>query len=275
MVKKQETRRSILHKANLQRGRKLLIHGFLGALAGYFILHPASMLIHIWSEQQTAMSWDYLITSFSPQHLGMAVFFTLLGMAFGLSYGLYTQRIVTLYEKVKQLSLTDELTSLHNRRYFLQKLREEIERAWRYSRKISLLLIDIDNFKQYNDVYGHQQGDDVLRMFSNRLRKIVRENDTVARLGGEEFVIIMPEANSDMAFNLAERLRLDVTNYPLRGANGKFTVSIGVAGFPSDARDTTKLLRRADSALYEAKRRGKNKVCLYNNISLDGQTANS
>jgi diguanylate cyclase (GGDEF)-like protein len=196
-------------------------------------------------------------------------------MAFGLSYGLYTQRTITLYEKVKLLSVTDELTSLHNRRYFLQKLREEIERAWRYSRQISLLLIDIDNFKQYNDTYGHQQGDDVLRRFSNRLKKIVRENDTVARLGGEEFVIIMPEANNDMAFNLAERLRLDVANYPPRDANGKFTISIGVAGFPSDAQDTNKLLRKADSALYEAKRKGKNKVCIYNNISVDGKTAKS
>ncbi len=275
MVKKQESGGSILLKANLQRGRKLLIHGLLGALAGYFILHPASMLIHLWSEQQAAVSWDYVMLFFSSQHLGMAVFFTLLGMAFGLSFGLYNLKIVTLYEKLKLLSVTDELTSLHNRRYFFQKLREEIERAWRYSRKISLLLIDIDNFKQYNDIYGHQQGDDVLRTFSNRLKKIVRENDTVARLGGEEFVIIMPEANSDMAFNLAERLRLDVTKYPLRDANGKFTISIGVAGFPSDAQDTNKLLRKADSALYQAKREGKNKVCLYNNISLDEQTAKS
>ncbi len=254
-------------------GRRLSIHGLLGALAGYFILHPASMLIHALFEQDNAVVWDSLILSFSPQHLAMAIFFTLLGLMFGLSYGYYTQRIVSLYEHVKLLSVTDELTSLYNRRYFFHKLREEIERAWRYSRQLSVLLIDIDNFKMYNDIYGHEQGDDILRSFSNRLRKIVRENDIVARLGGEEFVIIMPEANQKMASDLAERLRLDAIKYPFKNTNRKFTVSIGVAGFPSDAQDMNGLLRKADRALYAAKRKGKNKVCLYNGISRQKQTA--
>lgn len=272
-MKNQVKKPKIVQTARANAGRKLLGHGLLGALAGYFILHPASMHIHSLFEHNNAVVWDSLILSFSPQHLAMAIYFTLLGLMFGLTYGYYTQRIVSLYEHVKLLSVTDELTSLYNRRYFFQKFREEIERAWRYSRQLSVLLIDIDNFKKYNDIYGHEQGDDILRSFSNRLRKIVRENDIVARLGGEEFVIIMPEANHKMASDLAERLRLDVTKYPFKNTNRKFTISIGVAGFPSDAQDMTRLLRKADHALYEAKRKGKNRVCLYNEISREKQTA--
>ncbi len=243
---------------------KVVIHGLWGAITGYFVLHPASMLIHSVFEQGNAIGWDSLILSFSPQHLAMAIFFTILGTLFGIVYGFYAQKIVRLYEEVKVLSLTDDLTSLYNRRFFHNRLKEEIERARRYTRHLCLLMIDIDNFKHYNDSYGHQQGDELLRVFARRLKSSIRENDFVARLGGEEFAIIMPEAAYDKARRLAERFRRSITQYPLSNTNGKVTISIGIAGLPFDAQDVDGLIYKADRALYQAKREGKNRVCTFN-----------
>jgi len=260
-------------KTRSSLANKVVIHGFWGAIVGYFLLHPASMLIHSIFEQGNAIGWDHLIVSFSPQHLAMAIFFTLLGTLFGIVYGFYAQRIVRLYEEVKVLSLTDDLTSLYNRRFFHNRLREEIERARRYTRHLCLLMIDIDNFKHYNDSYGHQQGDELLRVFARRLKSSIRENDFVARLGGEEFAIIMPEASYDKARKLAERFQRSITTYPLSSTNGKVTISIGIAGLPVDAHDLDGLIYKADRALYQAKREGKNRVCMFNKISKDKQTA--
>lgn len=243
---------------------KVVIHGLWGAIAGYFVLHPASMLIHSVFEQRNAIGWDSLIVSFSPQHLAMAIFFTVVGTLFGIVYGLYAQEIVRLYEEVKALSLTDDLTSLNNRRFFYKRFKEETERARRYTKHLCLLMIDIDNFKHYNDSYGHQQGDELLRGFALRLKNSVRENDFVARLGGEEFAIIMPEASYDKALKLAERFQRSITRHPLSSTNGKVTISIGIAGLPVDAQDVDGLMYKADRALYQAKREGKNRVRTFN-----------
>jgi diguanylate cyclase (GGDEF)-like protein len=254
-------------KAKISMGIRIAIHGFIGALIGYFLLHPVSMFIYYNFEQTPPLNWNIIRISFSPHHFTMAVFFALLGTVFGVMQGIYIQRIGRLYNKVKALSVTDDLTSLHNRRYFFNKLEEEIARARRYSRKAFLFMLDIDNFKQYNDSLGHQEGDAILRIFADRLRKSVRVPDFVARYGGKEFAIIMPEANDDMAFRMAERLCEEIASYPFADnenlSSGNLTISIGIAGFPDDGGDAVELIRKADSALYSAKREGKNRVCRF------------
>ncbi len=267
-------RHLIPSKRRVSLANKVVIHGLWGAVAGYFLLHPASMLIHSVFEQGNAIGWDSLMLSFSLQHLAMAIYFTIVGTLFGVVYGFYAQTLARLYEEVKVLSLTDDLTSLYNRRFFYNRLKEETERARRYTRALCLLMIDIDNFKHYNDSYGHQQGDKLLRLFARRLRNSIRENDFVARLGGEEFAVIMPEAAYDKARKLAERFRQSITTYPLSTTNGKVTISIGIAGLPFDAQDADGLIYKADRALYQAKRAGKNRVCIYDiydKISVDSK----
>lgn len=203
--------------------------------------------------------------SFSYQHLTMAAFFAVLGTAFGIIQGTYIQRIATLYKKVKILSITDELTSLYNRRYFFKRIKEEIARARRYSLKLFLFIIDIDDFKHYNDKHGHQQGDDILMFFAQYLKKSVRTSDIVARYGGEEFVVILPEAKDTTALALAQRLCTNAASHGVPNnkisLQKEFTISVGIAGFPSDAQNAGDLLKTADRALYKAKREGKNRVC--------------
>ena len=167
---------------------------------------------------------------------------------------------VLLHEEAQRLSITDGLTGLWNYRYFTMTVGKEIERAARFSRPLSLLLLDLDHFKLVNDVYGHQRGDAVLVELAGRVRAQVRDVDTVARYGGEEFVAILPETDEAGAVQAAERIRAAVRRRPF-GDPGEqpldVTVSIGVAVFPLHGASSTTLLRRADEALYAAKRAGR------------------
>ena len=163
-------------------------------------------------------------------------------------------------EYYRALSITDGLTSLYNYRYFRRQLGRELALAKRYSNELLLLMIDIDDFKDYNDRYGHLAGDNALREIAKTLAEGTREGDIVARYGGEEFVIIMPQTGKEAAGIVAERLRGAVEN-----ARPKpwVTISIGIASFPSDASDDERLISCADQALYRAKRAGKNRISFY------------
>ena len=167
---------------------------------------------------------------------------------------------VVLHEEAQRLSITDGLTGLWNYRYFTMTIGKEIERAARFGRPLALLLLDLDHFKLVNDVYGHQRGDAVLVELAGRIRAQVRDVDTVARYGGEEFVVILPETDEDGATQAAERIRSAVRRRPF-GEPGEvpleITVSVGVAVFPHHGAGSTSLLRRADEALYSAKRAGR------------------
>lgn len=180
------------------------------------------------------------------------------------------KEITRLQEKLKrleELSITDGLTNLLNHRAFQVILEREFARAKRYSTSLSLAFIDLDGFKSVNDVYGHQEGDKVLRDFSQLLYSNLRETDMIARYGGEEFAIILPETPIDRAFNMAERLRQRVENHPFSNSNFiRITISIGISDiFYAGVTDKNSLIRTADEALYLAKREGRNKVCiLYN-----------
>lgn len=170
-----------------------------------------------------------------------------------------------LYEEIKLLAITDELTGLHNYRYFSSKLEEEILRSQRYHKKFSLIIIDIDNFKFINDNYGHKQGDLVLKTLAKIMKDTIRAVNILARYGGEEFTIILPEENMKGAKIVAERLRANIEkhNFSSLAESGslKITISLGIAEYPVNGKSEDQLVRNADKALYQAKAEGKNKVC--------------
>ena len=169
-----------------------------------------------------------------------------------------------LYQETQELTVTDSLTGLYNIRRFNEQIAQEIMRAERYERSVSLLFIDVDNFKQYNDANGHISGDIVLHKIASVLKKSSRAADQVYRYGGEEFCVIIPETTKGYALTIAGRLRTLIEETQFDGEEkqptGKITVSIGVASYPNDAQDAETLVDRADKAMYEAKRAGRNKV---------------
>jgi len=163
-----------------------------------------------------------------------------------------------LEEELRLLSVTDALTSVYNRRYFTQKLEEEIERAKRSGSKFSLIMLDIDRFKSINDRFGHNAGDCVLKNMTEMIKNRIRKIDCLARWGGEEFVILLPDTPVEKAVILAEELRQNLSQMDIPGV-GRVTASFGVAGFrPGDTVDT--LVQRADDLMYEAKAAGRNCV---------------
>jgi diguanylate cyclase (GGDEF)-like protein len=166
-------------------------------------------------------------------------------------------------EQMEKQAVTDELTGLCNRRAFADMAEKEVGRARRYQRPLALILFDIDHFKAVNDTHGHLIGDQVLRVLAATVRKIVRATDTVCRFGGEEFIVLMPEAKRDEALALAERLREKVSDITVVAPEGtlSLTISLGVAGLESDKDETLEsLVGRSDKAMYEAKAAGRNTV---------------
>jgi diguanylate cyclase (GGDEF)-like protein len=170
-----------------------------------------------------------------------------------------------LYKLTRRLAVTDELTGMSNYRHLQQRLDDEVMRAKRYGKYLSLLMMDADDFKGFNDRYGHIAGDQALSEFAGVLASVVREVDVVARYGGEEFAVVLPETDAAGAFVAAEKIREALANHLFPDGNGNhcctLTVSIGVATYPTYARDKETLLREADDALYRAKNGGKDRVC--------------
>jgi two-component system cell cycle response regulator len=175
----------------------------------------------------------------------------------------YTEQLRNIVSDAVELAITDPLTSVYNRRYLDAHLKSIVARAIASGKPVCVLIFDIDHFKDINDTYGHAAGDQVLRDFSERLRRGVRGIDLVARYGGEEFVVVMPETDAAFAASVAERLRQDVESTPFEGQAGEqfpVTVSIGLAEWGGMADTAEALFKRADQALYAAKRAGRNRV---------------
>ncbi|OIQ67856.1 response regulator PleD [mine drainage metagenome] len=177
-----------------------------------------------------------------------------------------TQHLQAIIDKLSELSLKDPLTGLSNRRYFQNTLSREIEMVTRSGEPALLLMLDIDYFKKVNDTYGHPAGDAVLQSVAKTLTACVRPMDTVARFGGEEFVIILPSCQGHYGQQVAERIRESVgaLQIPIpSGQNLSVTISIGGAYAPRWVRSTPELwIDRADSELYRAKSEGRNRVCI-------------
>ena len=168
--------------------------------------------------------------------------------------------------RLEAMATTDPLTHLSNRRALLDRLAIELDRARRYGTVVSLLMLDVDHFKRINDTHGHLVGDDVLREMGGVLQHAVRAVDVVARFGGEEFVVVLPETGPEGAVAFAERLREKIESHVFRHGESvtpRLTASIGVASYPGLRVETTDdLIARADEALYRAKTDGRNRVCL-------------
>jgi diguanylate cyclase (GGDEF)-like protein len=169
-----------------------------------------------------------------------------------------------LHHETIQMAITDALTGLYNRRYFEQELPQELERASRYKQSFGLLMIDVDNFKSFNDTYGHPMGDRILATIALSIDKALRSVDFAFRFGGEEITVILPETSRKSACKVAERIRQRVAKDTKRLMRGSLvepiTVSVGVACYPEDGDDADLLVARADDLLYQAKAAGKNCV---------------
>jgi diguanylate cyclase (GGDEF)-like protein len=170
-----------------------------------------------------------------------------------------------VFEEANHFSKCDSLTGLYNRGYFEESLTGEISRARRYDTEFSILFLDLDDFKSVNDTMGHLAGDFVLKKVANLLLKEKREEDVVARYGGEELMIILPETNKINTIIKAERIRKKIQEMPLvfEGKKIQISASGGIATFPQDAVEAKKMIDCADRALYRAKSEGKNKICLF------------
>ena len=165
-----------------------------------------------------------------------------------------------------EMAVTDSLTGLFVRRYFMAKFQEELHRAERYAKSLAVVIADLDRFKEINDSYGHSTGDRVLRIIGQFLQRNIRSVDIIARFGGEEFSILLPEVDKAEALRVSERLRHKLL--PLNGLK-PLTISLGVAAYPEDGNDLGILIRNADAAMYAAKQTGRNRVMPYQN-GMDG-----
>jgi diguanylate cyclase (GGDEF)-like protein len=170
--------------------------------------------------------------------------------------------------KLTQLATTDELTGIHNRRYFFERSQTELNRAIRYRRSLTVLMVDVDHFKKVNDTFGHTTGDQVLAGLSTVIRKTLRASDILGRYGGEEFCLLLPDTNAKQGFFVAERIRQSVELHPFETAAGSLsiTISIGLACLsssdPNQSTSLEQLINEADHALYKAKQDGRNRVAV-------------
>jgi diguanylate cyclase (GGDEF)-like protein len=171
------------------------------------------------------------------------------------------------YDAIRRQVVTDHLTGLYNRRYFMNRAGEEIERSLRHQEPLSVLMLDIDNFKQFNDTYGHATGDRVLQTVARAMKDALRKPDICSRHGGEEFAVLLPNTPGDNAYFVAERVRrtLGGTRYTGLGLPPEvnITLSVGVATCPRDATVLDELMELADKALYQAKDKGRDQVVLW------------
>jgi len=181
-----------------------------------------------------------------------------------ISYGFIylTGQLNLAEQQMRHLATTDGLTGVLNRRYFFERGENELQRAIRYGHTLSMLIFDIDHFKQVNDGFGHQAGDEVLCQLADMTVNTIRSTDLLGRYGGEEFILILPEAGFDSAWRVAERLRqkIEAHNFNFDQKTINITISVGLSSLESPDTDLEDLISRADRSLYAAKDAGRNRV---------------
>lgn len=200
---------------------------------------------------------DYIVKPFNPEEL-------LARVKVHLNIKILQDELKQKNELLHKLSITDELTRIYNRRYFIQRLKEEFQRAVRYSEKLALIIVDLDNFKQINDAYGHQCGDKILYQVAKLMKEQLRGCDVLGRYGGEEFIILLPYTDCKGAFALSERIRNLIEKYSFKVGKNKInvTLSAGIISYPEyKAESYENFIKKADEGLYTAKKTGKNRTC--------------
>ncbi|MBI5029072.1 MAG: diguanylate cyclase [Chloroflexi bacterium] len=236
-----------------------LIHcEWLASFAEYELTTHASVPLHVGKAQIGILNLARTnSTPFSEDHFPL-----LIAMSNQLSVAIERAR---LFDQVQRLALTDPLTGLYNRRHFFELAEKELDRALRYGHPLSVVLFDIDHFKQVNDLWGHAVGDQVLCHLVDLSREGLRQTDILGRYGGEEFIALLPETSLANAQPIAERIRTNIADAALATLKGtvKFTVSVGVAAMNSHDSAFDKVLERADQAMYASKQRGRNRVTLW------------
>lgn len=170
-----------------------------------------------------------------------------------------------LYQEIQRLAITDSLTGVFSRRYVFERMEEELSRSEKLSLEFSVLMVDIDKFKDINDTYGHLVGDWILCESAAVMKGNLRQIDLLGRYGGEEFLVLLTETPQDKAKNVAERIRLSINSHSFKAYDEKLkvTASIGISSFPADGRSAGGLVDKADKALYKAKEKGRDMVCAF------------
>ncbi len=246
---------------------------FLGAV---FFFEAGSLAVTFWLG-----NFFVLYYSFRAPPTAATVRQAVLGMVLFFLAGLLLGRVLRKNHEMQTLlaasSLSDRLTGLYNYGTFVDYLHNEVTKIDRYGGELTLIMLDLDHFKQFNDRHGHEPGNDVLRRVGATLRGAVRDADMAARYGGEEFAVLI-RGNETNGYHLAERLRraIESTAVEVREGGQVFcTVSAGVATYPMGAADETELVERADDALYESKRHGRNRVTIYTGVAQQSDLAAS
>ncbi len=217
--------------------------------------------------------FELLFTSehiFPPAHqeklleisIGMSLFALM-----GIALGHLSSKHKAQENMLEGLSVHDRLTGLFNYGYFLDNLAKEQKRSLRYQNPLSVIMLDVDFFKRFNDTFGHEKGNEVLKRVTKVITNRIRNVDTAARYGGEEFIIILPNATKEQALVVAERIRTAIEKEDFKGNTTRpishVTISGGIASYPSQAEDIEQLVYKADQALYLAKETGRNQICVY------------
>lgn len=208
----------------------------------------------------------------TPDLVRQALFGTALFFVAGLFLGRVQRRHRNTQRELAATTLTDRLTGLYNYGTFVDYLRNEITKVDRYGGELSLLMLDLDHFKQFNDRHGHEAGNELLRQVGASIGSLVRGADVAARYGGEEFAVLI-RGDESQGYELAERLRraVETVMVSVRGELVCTTLSAGIATYPAGASDEAELIEAADAALYESKRRGRNRVTIFTGVSREGE----
>ncbi len=194
----------------------------------------------------------------------------ILYIGMGIALGILSSKNRKQKEILEGVSVHDRLTGLYNYGYFLDRIEQEKKRADRYKHSLAFIIFDLDHFKHFNDTYGHEQGNKVLRTLSEIIKSKTRNVDTTARYGGEEFVVVLPIANEEQAFQVAERVRMAVSENDFEGNEAtpivKMSISGGICSYPDNSKDAMELIYKADEALYLAKDEGRNRIYKYSEV---------
>lgn len=248
----------------------LLAAAYAGGVLTVALEAAAATLLNLWfffrlATSSVAVNFEEAAIGFYSSMLVLSV-----GFLTGMLVALLKERVTRERERARRVSLVDRLTGLRNYAYFMDRLTEERERADQRDCELSLIMLDIDRFKDFNDRFGHLSGNQLLQNIARIITDSVRADDIVARYGGEEFAIILPDTRLETAVDVAERIRKKIESHffygDRRNPRVRKTISAGVAAYPAQADDEIELIDRADRALYMAKQEGRNSVVCYSDL---------